>query len=221
MGENGVVSQAQFRQALEALRRDGLLLTSDQTLPSVASLVAGEPIRGSWWAHPTAHDIQNVADLLGDHPDVIIVKLVSGKNTYLHRRLWPAVHAVGRAREPWQLDGLSPVAQRLLDAVTKQGTLRTNDVPWTGGPKKDSPGEGARQLERRLLAYSEAVHTETGAHAKRLEGWESWAKRVGLAERKLTPERAKKELEDVMTDLNDRFQANGRLPWQPARGRKP
>ena len=216
MGENGVVSEAQFRQALEALQRYGLLLASDQTLPSVASLVAGEPIRGSWWAHPAAHDIQNVADPLGDHPDVIIAKLVSGKNTYLHRRLWPAVHAVGCAREPWQLDGLSPMTQRLLDAVTKQGTLRTNDVPWSGGPKKDSPGEAARQLGRRLLVYSEEVHTETGAHAKQLERWERWAKRVGLAERKMTPERAKTKLEDVMDDLNERFQANGRLPWHPA-----
>ena len=212
------MSEAQFRQAHDELQRFGLLLTSDQTLPSVASLVAGEPIRGSWWAHPAANDIYDVADLLGDHPDVIIAKLVSGKNTYVHRRLWPAVHAIGRAREPWQIDALSPMGQRLLDAVTKQGTLRTNDVPWTGGPKKDSPGEAARQLERRLLVYSEELHTETGAHAKQLERWERWAKRVGLTARKMTPERAKTKLEDVLADLNERFQANGRLPWQSARG---
>jgi hypothetical protein len=205
------VSEAQFRQALEALQRYGLLLTSDRTLPSVASLVTGKPIRGSWWAHPAAHDIYDVADPLGDHPDVIIAKLVSGKNTYLHRRLWPAVHAVGRAREPWQLDRLSPMAQRLLDVVTRQGTLRTADVPWTGGPKKDSPGEAARQLERRLLVRSEEVHTETGAHAKQLETWERWARRVGLAEREMTPERARTKLEDVLAGLNERFQANGRL----------
>ena len=212
------MSEAQFRQARDALQRFGLLLTSDQTLPSVASLVAGEPIRGSWWAHPAANDIYDVADLLGDHPDVIIVKLVSGKNTYVHRRLWPAVHAIGRAREPWQIDALSPMGQRLLDAVTKQGTLRTNDIPWPGGPKKDSPGEAARQLERRLLVYSEEIHTETGAHAKQLETWERWTKRVGLTARKMTPERAKKELEDVLAALNEQFQANGRLPWQSARG---
>lgn len=212
------MSEAHFRQALEALQRFGLLLTSDQTLPSVASLVAGEPIRGSWWAHPAANDIYDVADLLGDHPDVIIAKLVSGKNTYVHRRLWPAVHAIGRAREPWQIDALSPMGQRLLDAVTKQGTLRTNDVPWTGGPKKDSPGEAARQLERRLLVYSEELHTKTGAHAKQLETWTRWAKRVGLAEREMTPERAKTKLEDVLATLNEQFQANGRLPWQSARG---
>ena len=136
------MSEAQFRQALDALERFGLLLTSDQTLPSVASLIAGEPIRGSWWAHPAANDIYDVADLLGDHPDVIIAKLVSGKNTYVHRRLWPAVHAIGRAREPWQIDALSPMGQRLLDSVIRQGTLRTNAVPWTGGPEEGLAGRG-------------------------------------------------------------------------------
>ena len=33
------------------LERIGLLLEHDKELPSVTLLVAGEPIRGSWWGH--------------------------------------------------------------------------------------------------------------------------------------------------------------------------
>jgi hypothetical protein len=37
-----------------ALREHGLLLQSDIALPNVAALVAGETVRGSWWAHPAS-----------------------------------------------------------------------------------------------------------------------------------------------------------------------
>ena len=205
---------ADLRRALEELQALGILLHSDATLPSVSSLVAGKPVRGSWWSHPRAHDIQEVAEGLNHHPGVIVAKLVSGKNTYVHRRLWPAIIAIGVAREPWQLQGLSSMAQRLLKAVTEQGELRTDEIPWAGGPKKDSPGEGARQLERKLLVHSDEVHTSTGAHAKRLETWERWATRVGVDENEMTPEQGRKAFEDVLAGLNERFQGKARLPWQ-------
>src|ERR1700681_4423049 len=52
MLETGVMNDCWAR-----LKNDGLLLKSDPRLPSVAGLVAGEAIRGSWWAHPAAHAI--------------------------------------------------------------------------------------------------------------------------------------------------------------------
>jgi ankyrin repeat protein len=39
-----------------------VLLEHDRELPSVTSIVAGEPISGSWWGHPLGHAIY---DLLG------------------------------------------------------------------------------------------------------------------------------------------------------------
>ena len=206
-----------YRRALRALRQYGLLLRTDSALPSVASLVAGEPVQGSWWAHPDNHDMYHVSVDLADHPDALVMKLISGKDTYVHRSLWPAIVALGTAREPWQLQGLSPVARRLLDAVTSSGELRTDDIPWTGGAKRDRPGEVARLLQRRLLVYGDQVHTERGAHAKRLETWERWAKRAGLARSRMTPERGRKELEGVLASLNERFQGKGRLPWERSR----
>ena len=208
------VSSATWRRVFAELKRSGFLLASDGALPSVVSLVVGEPVRGSWWAHPRAHDIYEIADRLGEHPDVIVTKLVSGKNTYVHRTLWPVLAVVASAREPWQLDGLSQMAQRLLAAVDGQGELRTDSIPWSGGAKKDSPGEATRLLERRLLVHTEEVHTETGAHAKRLESWERWRKRERVARARIRPERAMRQLEDVLAGLNERFNGKGKLPWQ-------
>ncbi len=209
-----VSSQGEFRRVFKELERFGFFLASDAALPSVVSLVVGEPVRGSWWAHPRANEIYDIEDRLGDHADVIVTKLVSGKNTYVHRSLWPQLAVVASARQPWQLDGLSSMAQRLLAAVDGQGELRTDSIPWSGGAKKNSPGEATRLLERRLLVHTQEVHTETGAHAKRLESWERWRKRERVRRARTTPERAKHQLEGVLSELNERFGGKGRLPWQ-------
>ena len=104
---------------LTALKKYGLLLLNDPALPNLCLLVGGERVRGSWWAHPRAQEIFQVYDALEDHPDVLILKLISGKVTYIHRTLWPQIVAVGRAREVWQMRGLSPAARKLLAAVDK------------------------------------------------------------------------------------------------------
>ncbi|MCH7698090.1 MAG: hypothetical protein IH865_04035 [Chloroflexi bacterium] len=208
-----IVSAAASRRVYNELKRTGFLLLTDNVLPSVVSLVVGEAVRGSWWAHPRVHNIYDVAQPLGEHADVIVAKLVSGKNTYVHRILWPALIAVSSAREPWQLKGLSRMAHRLLAAVDEQSELRTDSIPWSGGARKDSPGEATRLLERKLLVHTEEVHTETGAHAKRLECWERWGKRVGLETNRMPAEQAKRELEAVLAELNERFEGNGKLPW--------
>ena len=208
-----MVTPATSRRVYNELKRTGFLLLTDNVLPSVVSLVAGEPVRGSWWAHPRVHDIYDVAHPLSEHADVIVAKLVSRKNTYVHRTLWPALIAVGSARQPWQLEGLSRMAHRLLAAVDEQGELRSDSIPWSGGARKDSPGEATRLLERRLLVHTDEVHTETGAHAKRLERWERWGKRVGLETNRIPAEQAKREFEVLLAELNECFEGNGKLPW--------
>ncbi|MBI3698253.1 MAG: hypothetical protein HY238_25875 [Acidobacteria bacterium] len=177
----------------------GLLLESDPKLPSVASLAAGQPVRGSWWGHPQGHAIFRALRELAARPDVLVCKLVSGKVTFVDRKLWPAVVAVGTGREPWQMSGLSRAARSLLDRVTREGRVETS-------------GEAARELERVLLIYSEQIHTEGGAHAKILQSWERW----GKASARITSEQGKRDLERAVGKLNRRFGGNGRLPWPQA-----
>jgi hypothetical protein len=39
------------------LKEHGLLLQTDANLANVCALIAGAPVRGSWWAHPRNHEI--------------------------------------------------------------------------------------------------------------------------------------------------------------------
>jgi hypothetical protein len=91
---------------LAYLRRVGLLMNSDTRLPSVTTLVAGEAVRGSWWAHPLANAIFLSLQEPAAHPDLLLLKLIGGKDTFVHRRLWPEIAAIGLSGESWQTLGL-------------------------------------------------------------------------------------------------------------------
>ncbi len=182
-------------------------------MPSITTNVAGEPIRGSWWGHARGHEIHYVALRMASHPDVLVTKLVSGKVTYVHRKLWPAIVAVGSARQNWQLSGLPSAARQLLALVDKAGRIRTDSVRIKGNLKGKTIGDAARELEARLLVHSQEIHTDTGAHAKWLETWKSWSKGAAFAGKKVLLEDAKKQLEELLEDLNRQFHANASLAW--------
>lgn len=79
-------------EALEFLCERGVLLESaNGPVPSLAASVAGGPIRGSWWAHAQAGEIFAITRKIRNCPDVLVCRLVEGKITYVHRRLWPAL----------------------------------------------------------------------------------------------------------------------------------
>jgi hypothetical protein len=207
-----VVEQGRALQVcLGALERYGLLLLSDATLPSVCSLIVGEPLRRSWWGHPLGGAIYHVSCTLEDSPEVLATKLVDGKVTYVHRRLWAAVHTVGSAREDWQTVELSRAARWLLAQTDALGEVQTNDVPVAVGlQRKDLPA-AARVLERRLLVVATEIHTPSGAHAKVLETWPHWRERIGFRAKRPSLTEAKRHLEEAVDTLSPG--AAARLPW--------
>lgn len=80
------------------VEQHGVVLASARgPVPSIAEAVAGEPIVGSWWSHPKAHAIFDALSTLDDSVDIRCFKLVDGKITFVHRRLWPALTALARA----------------------------------------------------------------------------------------------------------------------------
>jgi hypothetical protein len=204
-------SESRPERVLETLLELGLLLLHDARLPSVSTLVAGEPVRGSWWGHPRSHAIFRVATFLGEHRDVVVAKLVSGKVTFLHRDAWPALAGVGTAREPWQMRDLGGLERALLERVDRS--------PVSGGMLADlgaprAVAAAAKELERRLLVHGESVHTESGAHATQLESWRHWAQRAGFGLAALEPEAARAHLENLVGAIERRCGVRGRLPWQ-------
>lgn len=190
-------------QILTELETSGLLLKTDAKLPNVCALAAGEPIKGSWWAHPRSHEIFRILSALAAHPNVLVVKLVSEKDTFVHRTLWPAVAAIGLSREKWQLDHLDRTARDLLARVDREEQVQTSGRP-------------ALALEQALLVHAWQVHTEAGSHAKMLESWARWLNKAGLEKPALTPAQARQSLEKLVDYLNKRYGGRARLPWSRA-----
>jgi hypothetical protein len=85
-------------ELLEWVREQGMVLQSARgPLPNLAEHVAGEPIRGTRWGHPAGHEIVAVLTRVLSSPDVIATRLVNGKITLIHRRLWPALVRIATA----------------------------------------------------------------------------------------------------------------------------
>ncbi|MFQ5918655.1 MAG: hypothetical protein ACE5I4_01250 [Thermoplasmata archaeon] len=208
------MSAASFGTAQEWLEEYGLLLVVDARLPSVTTLVTGEPIKGSWWGHPESHAIFAVVERLEGYRLALQTKLVSGKVTFVHRRLWPALAGVGSARDPWQVGGLSPEEQRLLRTLEGAGWLRTDEPDRLAPLDLKTVRKAAKRLETHLLVVSREIHTETGAHARLLETWEAWAERTGFTEPWRSSPDGRRELENVLARLNRESEADRRLPWQ-------
>jgi len=193
-----------------ALDDHGLVLVQDTALPSVCTLVAGEPISGSWWGHREGTRIFHLLGELSESSGVMWTKLVSGKGTLVARRLWPAFLAVAEAREDWQTAGLSPGADRMLEALGATGEVHVSGFD-TGTTEKAT--KVATLLERRLLAYSYQEHAEGGKHVKVLLPWPRWRADHAPDLRLVDPEAGRAELEERLGSLNAAAGARGRLPW--------
>jgi len=142
-------------------------------------------VKGSWWSHPRAHEIFRKLEELDD---AIPTKLIAGKVTFVHPRLLPALAAVGRSREQWQMQGLSPAARRLLSRVDGEGSVRAS-------------GPASKELQERLLVNAREVHTESGRHETILEPWQ---------QSKLTALEGRRRLEKAATAIGAELHD---LPW--------
>jgi hypothetical protein len=79
-------------EVMDWLREQGIVLQSARgPVPNLAEYVAGERIHGSWWGHPRGHVIFTVLEDLLASGDVVATRLVNGRVTLIHRRVWPAL----------------------------------------------------------------------------------------------------------------------------------
>jgi hypothetical protein len=78
---------------LDFVAAEGIVLQSARhaQFPSLAEHVAGEPIEGSWWGHEKGREIYRALESVYASPDVVATRVVDGKVTLLHRRVWGAL----------------------------------------------------------------------------------------------------------------------------------
>ena len=78
-------------EALALISRHGIVLASARgSAPRLVDAIAGEIIAGNWWTHARANEIYNVLVEVQASEDVLVCRLLKGKITLVHRRLWPA-----------------------------------------------------------------------------------------------------------------------------------
>ena len=92
------------RQALAFVRKHGVVLASAKgNAPRLTEAIVGEPIQGSWWAHPQGRRIYSILSTVSESEDVLVCRLIDGKITLVHRRLWPALVRLSKRFAPAQL----------------------------------------------------------------------------------------------------------------------
>ena len=88
-------------QSLAYIREHGVVLMSAKgPVPKMTEVIVGGPVKGSWWAHPQSHHIFSIFQKIGDSPDILVCRLVGGKVSFVHRRLWPALARLASVLEP-------------------------------------------------------------------------------------------------------------------------
>ena len=185
----------------ETLARIGLLFEHDRVHPSFTGLAAGEPIAGSWWSHALAHPIYDAIQAFCERPDVLWAKLVNGKVTYVHRRLWPAFFAVACSKGAERNAGLPDLARTLLELVEQKGSVRMDELGAGGLAPARELSAALKKLEARLLVRADSVHTDSGAHAKVAQSWSYVCAERGYTRAPIALAQARSELTQAARDL--------------------
>ena len=134
------------RDALSFVRKHGIVLMSARgPVPNLAHAIAGEPIRGSWWAHPKSQLIYKVTESVCDSKQVLVCRLVDGKVTFVHRRVWPAVV---RLADRFQKESLAAIRQ----IHTASGRHVVEETPYPRWVPKEMVQAARRMSEAEAVA---------------------------------------------------------------------
>ena len=111
-------------EAMVFVRQHGVVLVSAKgAVPRLTEVIAGEPIKGSWWAHPKSHQIFAILQAVTDSKEILVCRLVEGKVTLVHRRLWPALVRVAERFSPTQI-------AQVREEHTPSGHHVSREVPF-------------------------------------------------------------------------------------------
>jgi hypothetical protein len=127
-------------QALTFVERQGIVLEAarHRTVACLADAIAGEAIRGSWWAHPRSREIFAVTRALRESSELLVCRLVDGKISFVHARCWPALI---------KLSARLPIASlaRVREVHGENGRHRVEQTPFPQWVPRDTTA-AARHL---------------------------------------------------------------------------
>jgi hypothetical protein len=125
-------------EALSFVAENGVVLESARgPVPNVAEELVGEPIRGSWWGHPLSHTSYAIVSVRRDHPAILVCRLVDGKLTFVHERLWPALARLAPELADWRIAAVG-------EEHTPSGAHQLIEVPFSDRAPATATGRAAK-----------------------------------------------------------------------------
>lgn len=107
--------------AIDFVRERGVVLASAKgRVPRLSEAIAGGPIKGSWWAHPKSHQIYAIFQRIAGSPEILVCRLIDGKVTFVHRRLWPALACLAKEFDAKRLAQVHEVHTRAGHHVSRE-----------------------------------------------------------------------------------------------------
>ena len=135
------------QDALAFVRRHGVVLVSAKGRgPNLVEAIAGEVVKGSWWGRADGKHIFAVLSTVTESDEVLVCRLIDGKITLVHRRLWPALVRLAEAFPPER------IAQALSEH-TPSGRHVSRSVAFTDWvpPRVAQEAEALGEDEARTL----------------------------------------------------------------------
>jgi hypothetical protein len=135
-------------QAIALVAHDGIVLEASRrgAIASLADAVAGEPLKGNWWSHPRGRAIFAATRAVRDCADVLVCRLIDGKITFVHARLWPALARLAQRFPSQRL-------ARITEVHSATGVHRVEEIPFPAW----LPQETAAQAQRLSDAQARAA----------------------------------------------------------------
>jgi hypothetical protein len=132
--------------ALAFVREHGVVLASAKgSVPRLTEAIVGEPIKGSWWAHSQSHRIFAILTAVTESEQVLVCRLVDGKVTLVHRRLWPSLVCLANRFLPEQL-------AQVREEHTSSGRHVSSEVPFPQWVPSDVLEQAKTIAENEALA---------------------------------------------------------------------
>ena len=128
-------------EALAIVEEKGIVLESARgEAPSLAEIIAGEPVAGRWWGHSRGQEIFALTRAVRASPQLLVCRLLRGKITFVHRRLWPSVLRLA------EVFGTARLA-RIQEIHTSAGRHEVLETPFPLWVPREVLGEAERVSE--------------------------------------------------------------------------
>lgn len=126
-------------QALDFITAHGVVCEAARRsdIPSLVDAIAGETVRGNWWAHMHGKRIFAITRAVRESPQILVCRLIDAKITFVHERLWPALARVA-ARFPPEY------VARLRETHSASGKHVVTKIPFPDWVPEETSAAAAR-----------------------------------------------------------------------------